>query len=964
MAFIDHFPNRSSNAILSELMDWQTEVLSKITSKLSPTEAKKVTMSGSLPIHMLPFDEQVNAMKRFRSIIGFDTVLNSLSSSTRSFDDRINDIFAGMRTITPRGESSPFLRFPNQSSGNRVLDYIYQSLNVNFDEKVRHVRSGLKNLSNSTPASHFGIGVNSIPMITPDLLGMSSSLRTGASYMAFDIETAGLLGNQIREVAYGMGTVGSRGHTITETGQTLFRPRLFARGTRGMRDPVTGRVGSLGLEDFMQGKYGLKLADLPTEKLGADFAERMTPFLNRILEVDHVIGHNIIGFDIPQIFQSLVGTDAYKRDASFAKLVDDAYSSIKSKTVDTLILARQAPNLSGLQTAGELLGTDSKSIYSIENLLLETDLAERIGIRRLRAAMAGKGLHFGDVDTMVTMGLVEHLNDLQVKRLGGTQATDSIRRQIISSAAVTPTTKIRDVNEISDVVLKHLIKVDNGIDSSKASRNLRNLLKKAAGGDEAAAEAAFEKIRQGKARRLNYNISPVEHQAIETRNLSMGLGRSVSSDNLVFGNNLFDQAVYGRSGEGVPYSAGVAGQARLSADEFAQLQGRLAKRGMPWAGASLEERSLGTSLSHVTSSLLPQNGIKSLISDTMISTFKGFDPHTIQFTTASGRPTLPAYLLDQAGVLRSDNGTMLRLSQVERTFGNPDTSFNLVYQFRNGDERENLAKYVEDLIGKDDDVIVAALGYNSTSVEEEAQIVSRFRKAVTEDNLPGVIRGLDLQQGVTIAQLTGDEANNALGVLTNFHGMPSLRDDRIIPVGLPYMGVHDNTVQTTGALLTSHLSQEELDLIPRQVEQAKAGYRAYIELGKSGDKSMLARQVINISDSKEAAIRKVYEGYQTVRKHVGKGILGLVGAAALFEGFKKYRENRQYNVVMDQMPAREGHYAVADILQAQIASGIDKSYQRYDPLSTAFTVRELDANKINHTNMSWDKNNSLYGGVL
>lgn len=963
MPFYDNFPSRSSNSILSELMNWQQSVHSMITSSMSPTEAKRVSMMGHLPIYMLPYEEQVKQMRAFRNIIGLDSVLSGLTSSNRSMDDQINDIFSNMRTITPRGESSPFLRFHNQRSGNQTLDYIYQSLNINYDESFRGTRAGLISAGNATASSQFGIGVRSIPKISPSIVNMPSRMAQGARYMSFDIETAGLMDNQIREVAFGIGTVGAQGHSLDEVGQALFRPRLFARGSRGLKDQATGAVRAVGLEQFMEGKYGLTLSTLPTEKLGIEYARQMMPFLENIKNVDHIVGHNILQFDLPQIFTSLTGTDAYKSaDQSiipgFRNLVDSAYEAAQSKVIDTVVLARQAPNLAGLQTAAELAKTDSKSIYSIENLLLETDLADRIGHKNLQKAMGGKGLHFAEVDNLVTMGLLEHLNDLQPKKLGGTQLANDLRRQIISSAAITPGTGIRSIEEVSDGVLKYLIRIDNGL--SVPNRELKALLAKAKT-DPAAAAEAFQKIRSGRYK-VDFNLNSIEHQVLDTRRLGSPSGRAITPDDLLFGNNQFDQAVYGRSGRGVNYASGVAGQRRISDSEMRQIQQQLADRNMPWAGLSFEERSLGTVMSHLTSSAMPK-GVRDLVSDTLVANFQGFDESVIQFTTNSGRPTLPANLLQQAGIL--DDSSVLRMSTVNRTIGKADPSVNLVYQFKDSQSQARLATFIEELADKNPDEIAMALGFNDYEHAIESLGVKNFVKAVKEDNLANIIRNADPKQGVTIAQLTGQQAKDTISALQAFTGMADLSDEKTVKFGLPFMATSNNQVQTTGVIIDRYMNEGEITAISENVAHARNVLGAYEEVGNSASKSALANTAINASGVAENRIKTVYEGYQSIRPHLGKGLIGAVVGLGALELYKSHRENKQYQATLAQMPYEpKQSYAMADVLQMQIASGINKSYQRYDPLATAFVTSDLSDSRINHTNMAPNKNNQLYGGVL
>jgi hypothetical protein len=375
-----------SNDANAKLLAWQESVVNAVIAS-NPKMASAAKFSGTVPLHLLPVKSQVSFMKAWREIIGLDQVINSLAPSAPSRSAGIDRVFDSLKTISPRNSDSPFLRF--QVAGKSFIDDYYRSLNINFSEKIRPVISGLENKGAGNLASHFGPGIRSIPKLTSEGLNLTRTMPAGAKFMTFDIETASLMGGQHREISYKTGMVNASGQINlddTVNKQILFRPRAFDRGTMGILDE-SGVVQPHSLEDFLESKYKINLSQLPTKKLGKDYAERMLPWLQGVNNSDYVIGHNIARFDIPQIFTALAGTDAYQSaDQSiipgFKSLVDSTHASLQTKMIDTLALARSAPNLSNLGVARELSVMGNLSTYSIENILLETDLADRIGLKK------------------------------------------------------------------------------------------------------------------------------------------------------------------------------------------------------------------------------------------------------------------------------------------------------------------------------------------------------------------------------------------------------------------------------------------------------------------------------------------------------------------------------------------------------------------------------------------------------
>ena len=100
--------------------------------------------------------------------------------------------------------------------------------------------------------------------------------------------------------------------------------------------------------------------------------------------------------------------------------------------------------------------------------------------------------------------------------------------------------------------------------------------------------------------------------------------------------------------------------------------------------------------------------------------------------------------------------------------------------------------------------------------------------------------------------------------------------------------------------------------------------------------------------------------------NVPKLALGGVIAGAGAYLWSRKRRNDQYDMDFAYESREPGpaRYAVADVLQARIDAGYDGGRVQIDPLATANLTHHLYYSSIGHTNMEWDRNNAIYGGVL
>lgn len=984
----DFLSGKSNDQVISELLSWQEGIAARL-SQLHPGRAEFFKNSRELPLNMLPFKERVEAMRRYRSIVGLDEVLSNLAlrdvggNTSQFLLDNISDVgrARGLHNIAGNlramkgglGTESPYFKMPvSYSPGGSVLDAIYASMNINFDLNPKDIRAGLTDAAHSAiAASHFGIGTESILKFSPHMLNMSPSLAPGKRFLSFDIETAGLMKGQIREVGYRTGIVGSAGDISGgASGQLLFNPIMFRRGTMGVE--MGGRVHARTLNDFLGARPG---------NFSDDFASAMMPFLKSMRDTDYIIGHNITAFDLPQVYHQLTNSAAYNKGtiAGFRDLVDQAFSGIDSKIVDTLTLAQRARNLTGISVDAQL-GRISSTPYSIANLLLQTDLSERIGTDQLRTLLASKGLHNADVDDLVTRGLLQHLDQLQLKPV----MDSAMRTAILSSAAITPTTNAAVHSQISDQALRHLIaNVEGGIvvptgpGYSAANSKLASLLQNA-GKDAVSASKAFNMIRSNAdLSGLSFKINPIQQQVFETRNLGLGLSpnfdKNFDPSSYIFRTNMYDRFAYSgakRSQRGTNLiSSQTSG---LDPDAYAAFQRSMAKINMPFAGLSQEERRFGTALNLLTRGVDDTSEIiGDLTGDTMVATFRGFDPNEVQYFVKSGRSSLPAKLL--SNYLK--DGTLLSLSTVTPSASSEKSAINLVHRFSSAADADSFASFLESLHNQEDKVIAKALGMDPEATFA-GSAVQKFRSAMGA-GLSGHIRKHGETVGVSVGQLYGEQdgVDDVFSALREVHGLENLRDDQMLPFRLPYMesvspdlSGGGGFIRTAGAVLDSGLTDNDVTNIAENVSRTRKIYSGFVDLASNpnrGNEFGAAKLAAHMGEDASARIMAVYEGFQKIKPRLGLG-LGIAALAGIgIYAAKKHEENEQYSEVFDRQPIEIRRKTnVANLLEAKQAAGIDMSRQGYNPLATAYVVDNLNAVKIGHTNMSNSKNTNLYGGVL
>ncbi len=919
----------TDESLTRELRKWQAEVYGALR-RAGKADDAAVRFGGSLPMHLLRPEDEIRLMGDYRKIIGLDDVLTHLGSSgpnkplkyleklglPEATNQQISNVWKQLSAGKLKGgDNTPMGRFMLEDN-NTMLSKVYSAINLQFYERARASKTG-QIKPTGLASDHFAVG--SIPKLeTLTRPPMIPTSLAGKNILTFDLETAGLRTGSVRELAWESVTHGDP--STKRAGRTVFRP---GQGQRGVivKD---GRV--VNTDVFLEGK-----AKTPVSS-GDDFLKGALEFIERAKKADVVAGHNIAGFDMGQIFRGIAGTSRYQSDDVFRASMDEAYDQLSGKVVDTLELARAAPNLRGLKVSKAL--KDGRA-YSIENLLLKTDLAERIGPENVQRIIA-EGLHGGTVDTPVTYGLLENLYDLQKVDVADTGLTPEtaaqLTKSIQKSAAITPLTNIRKKKNIHSRIFDMLGK--------------------------------------------NAIVNPLEQEMLLQRDLGMvdaGAAKKVMdglpSRDLLSTLGGFDR-LSGRAGR--PYADMYDVGEKPTTRAFADYRNTLKAKGFGFAGLSYEERFFGTAMSSLTSRV-GNNPMGNLARESLVSRFETFSPDSIQWLSDSGKITLPPQMLENAGLLRK--GSLLDLSIVEPTRNRPESSVNLAYRFDGKKDVEKIAEVFDTI---DRDGIEAFAKATSLDAESPTTKIAyeNFKKALGgKTPLKEALSKTGTKIGVNIGQLQGDVADEAIELIKRLNITDSrLKDDKMLRMLFPYMGREDGVIKTAGTVYGRGLRKIDREaVIPRQVDlieamfsDPKKGMR-----GLMGNDAKLAAAAESIDSARSMGdVGRVMKANEAISNKVlpklPKWGLGALAAGVGLWAYSNRKENAKYDAAFDYVPPEPGpsRYALADVLAARVEAGENGYRQQIDPLATASLSDHLYYSSVGHTNMSWDRNSTLYGGVL
>lgn len=916
--------NVDDDVLANSLRAWEQKVF-EAAKRHAPEAADELKFSTRVPLHVLPVREQASLVAEYRRIIGLDYVLESLgeqyrnavpdrtlsSLRSRGFSDeranRIGRIWSSLTQIKGMNEGNTYGMFPDLGGGNALIDRIYRSMNIQFRPYLVEGISGVPDVKHNMhfagASNYFTFGRRSIHTVD----SMISSSYTdslpdlsGKTVTVFDIETAGIVNKQIREIAwtkYGPSANGVLTGGISR--QAVMRPGQFSRGRMIIDgNPVT-------LEQYASRKLGVRIPAKARIDSGVDFIEQVSPFLRSIEESDYIVGHNISKFDIEQVFTSLAGTRRYRDDREFASYVDNLYNKVRTSTIDTLELVRSNKELRGL-TVARALGPDGRA-YSIENLLLKTNLASLIGFENLeKAGVLQTGLHSGRVDALITTGILNNIDKLKKSDLlrytrnsKHSEFVKNLHKMIVSSSAITPWTNITDSSAIDET------------------------LKRRFGSD--------------------IKLTALEQQILLERNLSDVPGQipSLSLRELSQNTNVFE---------------------RIRNQGVNEAQKHLRLIGTPFAGLSMEERALGTRLSKVTSTLIQdERAVAGLATDTLVSRFETIPFERLQLQARTGRATIPTQILEDLGLLRQGE-SILSLSTVEPTEYNGRRAVNLVLELDSQKNVNKLADRIEQ-IANDRSLFSSIMGIGDEGVYES------FRRDVLETDFLENLRRSGLKAGVTVGQVYDNQhvVSGIFKTLQDFFISDQLKDSQTRRIGMMYAGKTEDGrfIRTAGTFLNRFLTDEDKAGLKVGVSQALDSYKSFEEIAQNPTLRLLANMYSKATGESAELVKSISDTYiDKVRPNLPKAGLGaLIGGAALLL-YNRKKEKDQYDIIFDRQEANDTtRYLIADYVQMGLDAG-HTGAQYMDPLATASIVSNLNSARVGHSSMAWDRNNALYGGLL
>lgn len=292
--------------------------------------------------------------------------------------------------------------------------------------------------------------------------------------LVFDVESAGL------DAEEGIWQLAA--HMIDEKGEVIGAPRTFY-----FHNPTMQWKGEVGRNRTSIEGYLAQVPDIEGNlPQFTDFPGGLQDFFKMVEEADYVGGHNIF-FDYNMIVRGLKIKTAQLNNPKFtegvntfiSKFYDEGKTGQLSKVIDTHVLAQT--QLVNIALAPELAAIGETKPYSLQNILLQTDLIERVraaeGNEQVDAWLK-RGLHYADVDVPFERHLMtalreqitgtgpglqyaaRHVNDAgKFIEEAGQWLTGADRELVFHSSAMTPLTFLTDFKEhVNDQLAEQLLR--------------------------------------------------------------------------------------------------------------------------------------------------------------------------------------------------------------------------------------------------------------------------------------------------------------------------------------------------------------------------------------------------------------------------------------------------------------------------------------------------------------------------
>lgn len=921
-------------------------------------------------LNALPWQSRHDLLHQYRTIIDFDRHLDTARG------------IGSLRAVGTTGELSKFA-IQDLNPDNPVA-VVLNRLNIRHDP-TRALRLG-RGFSND----YFGANIlrSDALQAAMEAKKNAAGFAAGGKAFIFDTETVGLATSLagVREVAGG--TYSLQGDTML---QNMVESAHFK--TAGMQFGMAfdrGRARLLG--DVFDHPGAIAHAKTGS---GDEFAQKMIPFLNDILKADYVAGHNV-EFDIRQTITNLMRTAAYKdidhsMHSQIAPLVDQVFEKVV-KTPGTIIdtrelLMQRMPNL-GL--ANELANTGKLAPFSLENVVLQTNLVENM-IRDMRRegrdyeAFFRGAQHTAEYDTTLTAYLLRYLsteNGLQAKSLGTKGILGEIRANTIRATATIPTAHIKDINHLDPALFRAIVERKYEGDplqilnarTGRAANLARSPLGKKGSGDVVQDWIdVLSKPNQTKYM-LKSNISYLEQEIWAARQGARpSVAAGVSAETLADGLGVWrrfagiDTAYEGMLNQDSSiFKMGV----RPSEIQFSKMVDSMASLGNEFANLSVPERMLTNALAAASSIPGSEHTPGSMVASRLQrmgvgaerAAYLGDDLGIIHFASQTAitggdnlgqMVSLPRQVLSEAGIW-NDEIQMLELSPFEKAGKAVNLRFNL---------GKGQADILSDWLLNQD--LAGAIGDSSL---REMGITSQEQLMRLAEN----VRGVGAETGIAIGYLDAKAGRAGYDAFTTLFGTV---DRGRAPIRVAFGRETEGVIQTGPAMLDRFITPQRRNELAGKVGRTLTQFdnlSSYLQDTKAyrhvvnAQKDTAAREA-GVSLSEMVANKELGMLYRRGKSvlNTPRGRAGLVVGAAALGGYyflRRHQRREAYVAPFEEMPIEREHPNRPD---AYLYTGQNNGNNGFlDPFATASTVQYMDRNKTNHTRMGKDKYSGLFGGAI
>jgi hypothetical protein len=755
-----------------------------------------------------------------------------------------------------------------------------------------------------TPADNYQLA-NTLPRVdnllrNQDLL--ANYISGHGKTLIFDVETPSL--NPAEGIWQLAAQVMDEDGTLSKVADFRFDNPIMRRGM------VRSRTGeAVRLDKFLNGNKS------------TDFEKNMMAFFKmaNAPEVTHIAGHNVL-FDYERMVHAITKEKVYntnqafkeQADLFFAKFADPVTKEI-GNVIDTNVLARMV--LPHLGVASDIANGPQPYAFSLQNLLLNTDLSTRFSRKELERAVS-RGLHYADVDvpfeSKLLQALREHLRGERQIQVGEHFLTGELRNKIAKSVPMGPNIEMVDQDYYTDGMWDRAGSMSPMELMSVESRNM---------------------TLRSKVLPASTEYDLVSRISSQDRVIGMKSGRKLLSQDYQYLNSAAD----------IPLPA-----------EWYNFQKDLAERGVPLPGLSLFERHIASVMSTISGPEMDEREMlmrKYLGSDVLgLGKFVGAEEAKVVGDSRIGVVPL-RYLKGWESEMRAGGHDQLATNFLE---GNQMLGLS-PFQWRPNEEATPIKEIglSVDLSGEQRDSLLEYLSRHADFQSEEGEsLLGRLAQAFA---------GNSGTYGVQIGTLGGvrghhQDVSRLYDVLRSYRGVGADKSDQTPMFQTAYAGTGidvgvggEESVYSAGAFLRGDLlTQEEHHALIPQITQMVRGYKDVVSPERSAP--MIERLKGAKQDPRsQEQVMKWIATQQKLFKAAPYAALGTVVAAGGYYAYKRHEKNKRIDETFDPMPAEPPGFSRQNYYQA-VPYNPKRDPHSY--LNTANVVGNLDSNAIGHTNMN------------